>query len=90
MFGRPLRAVLDSADRIQNQFGYEYQGGYDQVNGLQTPVSAHNASVKAQALDMDMDALDQSTRGRSSSEEKELTPAQSVGLHLLYACADSG
>lgn len=60
-----------------NYATFEQYRAYDGIDGLQTPVSAQHGIIKAQPLDMDQDMNEHSIRGRSSSEEKELTPAQS-------------
>jgi len=68
---------------VKNNYAtFEQYRAYEGIDGLQTPVSTQHG-IKAQPLDMDQDINEHSIRGRSSSEEKELTPAQSVCHNLL-------
>lgn len=60
-----------------NYATFEQYRAYEGIDGLSTPVSTQHGVIKSQPLDMDQDMNDQSVRGRSSSEEKELTPQQS-------------
>lgn len=60
-----------------NYASFEQFRGYDGIDGLQTPVSTQHGVIKAQSIEADQDLNDLNQRARSSSEEKELTPAQS-------------
>ena len=74
--------LLSLPARIANHDKQNGFGAYDQFHryddGIQTPASSQHGVVKPQPLELDHDMHEASMRGRSSSEEKELTPAQSV------------
>lgn len=63
-------------DSPPNNFNYD---GYPHIDGIHTPASSQHSAVhpKGGAMDLDGDVSDMHLRQRSSSEEKEMTPAQS-------------
>lgn len=77
--GFPPTPHADGDSPPQNNFTFDGFPRYDNIDGIHTPASSQHSAVqaKAQGMDLDGDVTDLHLRQRSSSEEKELTPAQS-------------